>query len=71
MSWDDVLWRDNPGAWSAVVRFACFIPLFLACFTGRSVYDAVKGLDAVGLYDVIPSGRTFLSGLQMFGTWVS
>lgn len=33
--------------------------------------QAVKGLDALGIYDVIPGGRTFLSGLQMYGTWVS
>jgi hypothetical protein len=38
---------------------------------GRSLYYSVKDLDAVGIYDVIPGGRMFLSGLQMNATWVS
>jgi hypothetical protein len=40
-------------------------------FGGRSIYWIVKGLDDIGIYDVIPNGRAFLYGLQMYSTWVS
>jgi len=59
------------GAWSCIVRFACHIPMGVVAFNGRGMHEAVKGLDAVGIYNVIPGGRAFLSGLQMLGTWVS
>jgi hypothetical protein len=53
-----------------VVRFACTIPLAFVGIDGSKMYEAVKGLDALGIYDVIPGGRMFLSGLQMYATWV-
>ena len=55
---------------SFIVRFACFVPLVIVGFSGRAMYEDVKDLDALEIYDVIPGGRTFLSGLQMYSTWV-
>lgn len=59
------------GGWTCVVRFACHIPMGMMAFGGRSLYNAVKGLTETGIYDVIPHGHTFLSGLQMYSTWAS
>ncbi|RYP61572.1 hypothetical protein DL771_010093 [Monosporascus sp. 5C6A] len=57
------------GAWSCIIRFACHIPLGWVSIGGRGLYDTVNGLDATGIYDVIPNGRSFLYGLQMYSTW--
>jgi hypothetical protein len=59
------------GGWSCLVRFACHAPMAIAGFGGRGMYDAVKDLAGTGIYDVIPNGRLFLSGMQMYSTWVS
>jgi hypothetical protein len=54
-----------------IVRFACQLPMSMVGFDGLGLYNAVKDLDAVGIYDVIPGGRIFLLGLQTSATWVS
>jgi hypothetical protein len=51
-----------------VVRFACTVPLAFVGINGSEIYKAVKGLDALGIYDVIPGGRMFLSGLRMYAS---
>ena len=58
------------GAWTCVVRFACHAPMGMMAFGGRDIYNFAKSLADTGIYDVIPNGHTFLSGLQMYSTWV-
>lgn len=56
---------------SFVARFFCLGSLFVIARVGRRLYNDVKGLDNTGIYDVIPNGRLFLNGLEMYTTWVS
>ena len=58
------------GIWTIVPRFACHLPMGLVAFSGKRIYDAVGGLADTGIYDAIPHGQTFLSGLKMYTNWV-
>lgn len=59
------------GSWTCVVRFACHIPMGMVGLGGKGLYNTVKGLADTGIYDAIPHGQTFLSGLKMYSNWVS
>jgi hypothetical protein len=53
---------NGAGVPSAVIRFACHIPLGILSFDGLWLYDAVNSLD---IFQVLPHGQTFLQGLRI------